>query len=92
MYPRRLISFGARIASAALVALSASSPVQSASENVPIESLLEAGWQVAGFSTGDNRSALLLLKHPSEPYLVQCLTGYDVTRTPRVVVNCYQLH
>ncbi len=22
----------------------------------------------------------------------QCLTGYDVTRTPRVVVSCYELH
>jgi hypothetical protein len=48
--------------------------------------------QVAGYtSTFDNRSAMILLKHPSEGYLVQCLAGYDVQRTPRVYVNCYEL-
>ena len=61
-------------------------------ENTAIEQLLTSGWQIAGYSTGDNRSALVLFKHPSETYLVQCLTGYDVTRTPRVFVNCYAVH
>ena len=57
-----------------------------------IEELLKSGWQVAGYtSTFDNRSALILLKHSSESYLVQCLAGYDVQRTPRVYVNCYEL-
>jgi hypothetical protein len=58
-------------------------------ENIAIEQLLTSGWQIAGYSTADNRSALILFKHPSETYLVQCHTGYDVTRTPRVHVNCY---
>ena len=31
------------------------------------------------------------IKHPTETYLVQCLSGYDVTRTPREFVNCYEL-
>lgn len=57
-----------------------------------IEQLLKSGWQVAGYtSTFDNRSAMILLKHTSESYLVQCLAGYDVQRTPRVYVNCYEL-
>jgi hypothetical protein len=57
-----------------------------------IEELLKSGWLVAGYtSTFDNRSALILLKHSSESYLVQCLAGYDVQRTPRVYVNCYEL-
>jgi hypothetical protein len=61
-------------------------------EKSPIETLLKAGWQVAGYtSTFDNRSALILLKHPSQTYLVQCLAGYDVQRSPRVYVNCYEL-
>ena len=58
-------------------------------EKVAIEQLLRSGWQIAGYSTADNRSALVLFKHPSETYLVQCHTGNDVTRTPRVHVNCY---
>jgi hypothetical protein len=57
-----------------------------------IEQLLKSGWQIAGYtSTFDNRSSLILFKHPAETYLVQCLTGYDVTRSPRVYQNCYRL-
>ena len=57
-----------------------------------IETLLKGGWEIAGYvSTGDNRSSLTLFKHPGETYLVQCLTGYDVTRTPRVYTHCYKL-
>lgn len=61
-------------------------------EVISIEELLKSGWQVAGFtSTFDNRSALILFRHPAETTLVQCLTGYDVTRTPRTYTNCYRL-
>ena len=57
-----------------------------------IQSLLKSGWQIAGFvSAGNNRNALVLFKHPTETYLVQCLTGYDVTRSPREFVSCYKL-
>jgi hypothetical protein len=65
---------------------------QTEEEKFPIETRLKAGWQVAGYtSTFDNRSALILLKHPDETYLTQCLAGYDVQRSPRVYVNCYEL-
>lgn len=61
-------------------------------EVIAIENLLKDGWQVAGFtSTFDNRSAMILFRHPTEMSLVQCLTGYDVTRTPRTYTNCYRL-
>jgi hypothetical protein len=54
--------------------------------------LLKSGWQIAGYtSTFDNRSSLILFKNPNENFLVQCLTGYDVQRTPRVYENCYRL-
>jgi hypothetical protein len=57
-----------------------------------IEQLLQSGWQVAGYaSNADNRSTFILFKNSAQPYLVQCLTGYDVTRTPRVFQNCYKL-
>lgn len=57
-----------------------------------VERLLKAGWQIAGFTnTFDNRSALILFKHPTEHYLVQCRTGLDVTRNPPVYANCYEL-
>jgi hypothetical protein len=57
-----------------------------------IEHLLKSGWEVAGYaSNSDNRSTFILFKKPGETYLVQCLTGYDVTREPRVFENCYRL-
>jgi hypothetical protein len=42
-----------------------------------------------GFSgAGGNRMGLVLFRHATETYLVQCLTGYD----DMVVVSCYELH
>jgi hypothetical protein len=81
---------------ALLVGISVGMPgtatAQTAEDRLSIEALIKSGWQVAGYtSTFDNRSAMILLKHPSEGYLVQCLAGYDVQRTPRVYVNCYEL-
>ena len=62
-------------------------------ESPAIDALLKSGWEIAGYvSTGDNRSSLILFKHVGETYLVQCLTGYDVTRKPRVYSHCYKLH
>jgi hypothetical protein len=61
-------------------------------EKIAIEDLLKAGWQIAGYTSAvDDRSTFLLLRHPSELYLVQCRSGYDVTRKPRVYSNCYKL-
>ncbi len=54
--------------------------------------LLKGSWQVAGYaSNSDNRSTFILFKNPVENYLVQCLVGYDVTRSPRIFENCYRL-
>ncbi len=59
---------------------------------IKIESLLQSGWQIAGYTGAvDNWSTFILLRHPSETYLIQCRAGYDVTRQPRVQTNCYQL-
>jgi len=61
-------------------------------EQPTIEHLLKSGWQIAGYaSNADTRSTFILFKHPSETYLIQCLAGYDVTRTPRIFENCYPL-
>jgi hypothetical protein len=74
-----------------LVSMSASYSL-GAEEKTTIEDLLKRGWQVAGYTTADDsRSTFILLRHPNETYLVQCRAGYDVTREPRVQINCYQL-
>jgi hypothetical protein len=58
-----------------------------------IERLIGEGWEIAGYTSGyDNRSTLLLFRHKDKSYLIQCSTLYDVTREPRVTVNCYELH
>jgi hypothetical protein len=57
-----------------------------------IEQLLTQGWEIAGYASGyDNRTSLILFRHPGENKLVQCGILYDVTRNPRTVVNCYEL-
>lgn len=61
-------------------------------KDIAVGELLKAGWQIAGYtSTVDNRSTFILFRHPQERYLVQCRSGYDVTREPRVFSNCYAL-
>ncbi|HEY1453797.1 MAG TPA: hypothetical protein VGF57_10080 [Roseiarcus sp.] len=58
-----------------------------------IERLIGEGWEIAGYASGyDNRSTLILFRHKDKTYLIQCSTLYDVTREPRVNVNCYELH
>lgn len=82
---------GAAIACASLIATSGLAAPKK-DDGPRVEQLLKSGWQIAGFTnTPDNRSALILFKHPSEMYLVQCRAGLDVTRTPPVYANCYEL-
>jgi len=79
---------------AAAVALAVARPASAAGEEqkISIESLLKAGWQIAGYASAvDDRSTFILFRHPNESYLVQCRSGYDVTRSPRVYSNCYEL-
>ena len=60
--------------------------------SITVEQLLKSGWQIAGYaSNSDSRSTFILFKNPGQTYLVQCLTGYDVTREHRVFQNCYRL-
>ena len=89
---QRLLRLAVLVGIAASGLGSATATAQTEDDKPSIEELLKSGWQVAGYtSTSDNRSALILLKHSSKSYLVQCLAGYDVQRTPRVYVNCYEL-
>lgn len=70
--------------------ISAGSAVE---QPLSIERLSADGWEIAGYTgTFDNRSSLILFRRRDRPYLVQCSILYDVTRTPRVVTNCYELH
>ena len=57
-----------------------------------IGQLLGQGWEIAGYASGhDNRSSFILFRKPGINTLVQCGVLYDVTRSPRTVVNCYEL-
>jgi len=57
-----------------------------------IGQLLAQGWEIAGFASGyDNRTSLILFRHPGVNALVQCGVLYDVTRSPRTIINCYEL-
>jgi len=54
--------------------------------------LLGDGWEIAGFASGyDNRTSLILFRHPGRNELVQCGILYDVTRNPHTIINCYEL-
>jgi hypothetical protein len=75
-----------------LATMLAASNLAAAETPQTIEQLLAQGWEIAGYTGGfDNRTALILFRHPGVNTLVQCSTLYDVTRTPRQVVNCYEL-
>ena len=70
----------------------AASSLAAAETPLTIGQLLAQGWEIAGYTGGfDNRTALVLFRHPGVNALVQCSTLYDVTRTPRTVINCYEL-
>ena len=57
-----------------------------------IDQLLAQGWEIVGYASGyDNRTSLILFRHPGVNALVQCGVLFDVTRVPRTVVNCYEL-
>ena len=53
---------------------------------------LVVGNKHAGYASGyDNRTSLILFRHPGVNVLVQCGILYDVTRAQRTIVNCYEL-
>jgi hypothetical protein len=89
-YSRALL--GAVAAGAVALAVAGAASAAGEEQKIFIESLLKSGWQIAGYTSAvDDRSTFILFRHPSESYLVQCRSGYDVTRSPRVYSNCYEL-
>jgi len=77
---------------AAVLALLASPAL--GENNISIETLLKDGWQIAGYASANQpavESAMILLRHQHEPYLMQCRASYDVTRSPSITVHCYKL-
>jgi hypothetical protein len=75
------------------IGLGAYSTLAAAEPPITIERLLDQGWDLAGYvGTSDNRSSLMLFRHKDTKYLVQCSVLYDVTRAPRPMINCYELH
>jgi hypothetical protein len=78
---------------ALMLAMFGAASAEPKDEDLTIEALLKGGWQVAGYTGAvDNWSTFILFRHPDQPYLVQCRSGYDVTRQPRTQSHCYQLH
>ena len=72
--------------------LAASGVAPAEAPPLTIEQLLSQGWEIAGYASGyDNRTSLMLFRHPGVNALVQCGVLYDVTRNPRTIVNCYEL-
>ena len=72
--------------------LAASSLAAAEAAPLSIEQLLAQGWEIAGYASGyDNRTSLMLFRHPGVNALVQCGVLYDVTRNPRTIINCYEL-
>ena len=56
-----------------------------------IEALVRDGWTVVGYVAASDIRTLILFRHVSHPWLVQCSVLIDVTRTPRQIVTCYEL-
>jgi hypothetical protein len=72
--------------------LLAASTLAAAETPLTIDQLLAQGWEIAGYASGyDNRTSLILFRHPGVNALVQCGILYDVTRAPRTIINCYEL-
>src|SRR5262249_28806208 len=75
-----------------LAMMLAASSLAAAETPLTIDQLLAQGWEIAGYASGyDNRTSLILFRHPGVNVLVQCGILYDVTRAQRTVVNCYEL-
>ena len=75
-----------------LATMLAASSLAAAQTPLTIDKLLEQGWEIAGYASGyDNRTSLILFHHSGVNTLVQRGILYDVTRTPRTVINCNEL-
>jgi hypothetical protein len=73
-------------------AMLTASALSAAEAPLTVDQLLAQGWEIAGYASGyDNRTSLILFRHPGVNTLVQCGVLYDVTRSPRTIINCYEL-
>src|SRR6478672_9503926 len=62
------------------------SSLAAAETPLTVDQLLAQGWEIAGYASGyDNRTSLILFRHPGVNALGQCGVLYDVTRVPRTV-------
>ena len=81
-----------RMSFAAAVLLTVFARAAAAETPLTIAGLLADGWEIAGYASGyDNRTSLLLFRHPGVNGLVQCGVLFDVTRNPHTLINCYEL-
>ena len=80
---------------ATVLALLLAAPAVAATDaNISMETLLKDGWQVAGYAAANQgavESAMILLRHANQSYLVQCRGSFDVTRSPSITSHCYKL-
>ena len=75
-----------------LAMMLAASSLVAAEAPLTVDQLLAQGWEIAGYASGyDNRTSLMLFRHQGMNTLVQCGVLYDVTRSPRTIINCYEL-
>jgi hypothetical protein len=75
-----------------LATMLAASSLAAAEAPLTVDQLLAQGWEIAGYASGyDNRTSLILFRHPGVNALVQCGVLYDVTRNPRTIINCYEV-
>jgi hypothetical protein len=75
-----------------LATILAASSLAAAEAPLTVDQLLAQGWEIAGYASGyDNRTSLILFRHQGMNALVQCGVLYDVTRSPRTIINCYEL-
>src|SRR3989442_2713636 len=78
-----------------LAMMLAASSLAAAETPLTIDQLLAQGWEIAGYASGyDNRTSLILFRHPGVNALVQCGILYDVTRIqrPRAIPMAFAGH
>ena len=67
-------------------------PALAQTKDLTVEKLQQGGWEVAGFVRAWENRSLILFKHKDHAFLVQCSVLIDVTRNPRVLTVCYEIH
>lgn len=87
--PNVIRNAGAALAVAGVLFV-APAPVR-ADDPVSVEGLLKGGWEITGYASNFEGRSLILFKHKDKTHLAQCSVLYDVTRSNRVVTNCYEV-